>query len=73
MTLIPFGRDIYVRHTNVEGKAYVAHHRVWDADRFIAARQREADALNADQKQDKPRLARVEQITEEQYRKEHTK
>ncbi|OWG18286.1 hypothetical protein KDK82_1765 [Delftia sp. K82] len=53
-------RDIYVRHTGKEGNSYVNQHRVWDADRFIAAQQ--AEAAKAGGK------AKAEQITEEQYR-----
>lgn len=73
MTVEITTRDIWMRHTNVDGKSYVAEHRVWDADRFVASQQRAAANLNADQKPGRPRLAKAEQITEEQYLKERTK
>jgi len=60
-------RDIFLRHTTVDGKSYVASHRVWDADRYVAAQKKAAADVNAKQDANKPRLARVEQITEEQY------
>ncbi|WP_431276225.1 hypothetical protein ACQ858_08220 [Variovorax ureilyticus] len=61
-------RDIFVRYTAVDGKSYVAEHRVWDPDHFIATRKKAADAENARQDPGAPRKAGVEQITEEQYR-----
>ncbi|MBT2326068.1 hypothetical protein J7E62_27445 [Variovorax paradoxus] len=61
-------RDIYMRHTATDGASYVAEHRVWDADRFIAAHKKAAADVNAKQEAGKPRKAGVEQITEEQYR-----
>ena len=70
MSATAHGRDIYMRHTDTGGKSFVRLHRVWDADRFVAARQAEAEKLNADVKDGAPRLAKAEQITEEQYRKE---
>lgn len=33
--------EIYVRHTSKDGSSYVQEHRVWDADRFMAARKDE--------------------------------
>jgi hypothetical protein len=60
-------RDIYLRHTAVDGKSYVAEHRVWDADRFIASQQKAAAAVNEKQAPGAPRHARVDQITKEQY------
>ena len=71
MTLI--GRDIYMRHTAVDGNSYVQTHRVWDADRFVAAQQCEAARLNAAAKEDDPKaraLAKAEQITEAQFNHE---
>lgn len=65
----PDTREIYLRHTGPTGEAYNASHLVWDADRFIASQQAAADGLNADQKKGAPRLAKVEQITKEQYLK----
>ena len=70
MSAIPCGRDLYMRHTDTSGKSYVQLHRVWDAERFIAAREAEARRLNQDVKGDAPRLACVQQITREQYLKE---
>ena len=70
MELALIGRDIYVRHTSVEGKSHVMQHRVWDADRFLTQQQAAVDKVNADQKPDAPRLAAVQQITQEQYLKE---
>lgn len=67
------GRDIFMRHTNTDGKAYVMNHRVWDAERFIASQQQAVAKLNADARQanpPKPALAKAEQITDDQYRKE---
>jgi hypothetical protein len=55
-------RDVYARHTSKKGTSYVACHRVWDADRFFKVRQAEAAKEGG--------AAKVEQITEEQYRKE---
>ncbi len=63
-------RDIWVRHTSTTGSSHVQHHRVWDAQRFIDARAKDAAEVNAKQKDGEPRLARVEQITEEQFKKE---
>lgn len=61
-------RDIYLRHTSVDGKSYVQEHRVWDADRFLATRQDEARKLNKDAAaKGKPASAAVEQITHQQY------
>lgn len=69
----PDTREIYLRHIGPTGESYNASHFVWDADRFIASQQAAAAALNADQKKGAPRLAKVEQITQEQYTKERTK
>jgi hypothetical protein len=62
-------RSVYLRHTDTSGASYVAEHFVWDADRFLAARQQAAKAVNDDQKPGQPRLAKVEQITHSQYLK----
>jgi hypothetical protein len=64
------GRDIYLRHTATDGKSFVQEHRCWDADRFIASQQQAAAKVNADTKPGTPRLAKVEQITANQYRTE---
>ena len=58
-------RDVYARHTNKEGKSYVARHRVWNADRFFAARADEATKEGG--------KAKCEQITEQQFNKERAK
>jgi hypothetical protein len=68
-------RSIYVRHTGTDGKSYLAEHRVWSTEQqdgattLIAARTAEAQAENAKAKRkNEPALAKVEQITEDQYR-----
>lgn len=63
-------RDIWIRHTDVNGATYPQCHRVWDGDRFVASQQEAAEKLNADQKPGLPRKARAEQITEEQFNAE---
>jgi hypothetical protein len=65
------GRDIYLRHTDTDGHSYVREHR--DAERFIASQQQAAGRLNADALNEvppKPAKAQVQQITDDQYRKE---
>lgn len=62
------GRDIYVRHTDTNGKSHVEQHRVWDRDRFIASRQADASQANAKVEGDGKRLAKVELITAEQFK-----
>lgn len=71
-------RDLFVRY--VDGKsARVVCHRVWDAERFMAARIAECDNANADARQKCkpgdpiPLLADVQQITQEQYRAERAR
>ncbi len=64
------GHDLYMRYTNAAGKSYVQAHRVWDKTLFIETQQRAAEKTNQDQKQGQPRLAKAEQITQEQYAKE---
>lgn len=64
MAMEHVGRDIYLRHTDKDGKSYVQQHRVWDADRFITS-QMEA-ALKVGGK------AMVQQLTREQYATERT-
>ena len=66
-------RDLHLRHTGTDGKAFVQQHRVWDADRFLAARQSDAADANAKAKDGAPRLAKVELITAEQYRAERAR
>ncbi len=66
-------RDLFMRHTDTNGHSWVQCHRVWNAQRFIAAQAAAAAQLNAAVKGDAPRLAKAEQITEEAYRKEGKK
>lgn len=67
-------RDIFVRHTATDGTSTVQQHRVWDAERFMAARQADAVKLNADVKGDEaPRKAKAEQITADQYSAERAR
>lgn len=66
-TSSPAARDLHLRHTATNGTSYVQCHRVWDADRFLLARQGEAHKANAEAKGDAPRLAKVELITRETY------
>lgn len=61
-------RDLYLRHTDTQGRSTVTLHRVWDADRFLAARVAEAAKANADVKGDEPRKAAVAIATEADYR-----
>lgn len=69
------GRDLYMRHTGGDGTSYVTCHRVWDADLFEAAQRQAASkaAIEAGQKSGTPGKQRAERITEEQFKKEHTK
>lgn len=73
MALELMGRDLWLRHTGTDGKSHVMQHRVWDADRFVASQQAAVAKVNADQKGDAKHTARVEQITEEQYRAERAR
>ncbi len=59
------GRDMYIRSTDEKGAVTHSRHRVWDAGLFMAAREREAEKLNAEKKSTK---AGVEQVTDDQYR-----
>lgn len=73
MTIEMLTRDIFMRITSPDGKARVQSFRVWDADRFVAARA--VEALKANEKEDDPknRKAKAEQITEATYLKEKSK
>lgn len=51
--------EIYVRHTSKAGSSYVQQHRVWDADRFMAARRSEVQKEGG--------KAAVQQLSREQY------
>lgn len=67
MNAVTHGFDLYVRSTDVNGKATVREHRAWDKDRLLASLQTAAAKENAKQKDGEPRRAKVEQITREQY------
>lgn len=64
------GYDFYYRATDAQGKTAVRETRVWDKELFLASLQEAADKENAKQDAGKPRRAAVQQITQEQYRKE---
>lgn len=65
------GFDLFMRHTDTDGKATVRSTRVWDKALFLAAREAEAQRENAKAKEKgKPALAAAQQITQEQYLKE---
>jgi hypothetical protein len=70
MALELMGRDLWLRHTDTNGKSHVVQHRVWDGDRFVEAQKKAAEKVNEQQKDDEPKKARVDQITEDQYLKE---
>lgn len=72
-TMEILARDIFLRHTAVDGSSHVVQHRVWDADRFIASQEAAAAKVNAEQKGETGRRAGVQQITQDQYRKERQK
>lgn len=63
-------RDIHIRHTAGNGKTHVQSHRVWDGAKFFDTLQREAVNLNAAQRDPSQCQAKVEMITEDQYRAE---
>jgi len=64
------GLDLYLRSTDTTGRVTLSEHRVWDASRFIAARQAEASDANtkATAKQE-PAKASAQQITREQFKR----
>lgn len=73
MTTSMPGRDIYLRHTDTAGHSWVQQHRVWDIDRFVTAQKTAAAGVNRDavaKDPTAPALAKVEQITNEQYHSE---
>ncbi|UUC95453.1 hypothetical protein [Comamonas sp. C11] len=51
--------EIYVRHTSKDGSSYVQEHRVWDADRFMAARRDDVAKEGG--------RSAVQQLTREQF------
>ncbi len=63
-------RYIYMRLTDIKGKSHVSQHLVYDAERFVASQKDAARNLNDEVKGDQPRLAKAEQITEEQFNNE---
>lgn len=64
------GRDMYIRTTQPNGKSSVSMHRVWDAQRFITAQQREA-ADRASKDKTAPDI--VSTATADEYIEQHTK
>lgn len=60
------GSDLWMRCTDERGAATYSAHRVWDAERFVAARQAEAEAINNRHGSTK---ASAERITLDQYLK----
>lgn len=67
-------RDIFLRHTGPDGATFVACHRVWDADRFIASQRKEAALAAAKaREEEKSALHAVQQITETEYAEERKK
>ena len=63
-------RDLHLRITDTNGNAVVRCHRVWDGDLFLFAQQGDAHKANAKVEGDKPRMAKVELITEAIYHAE---
>jgi hypothetical protein len=72
-------RDVFMRHTDADGRSHVFCHRVWISDsdaleRFLRRKQDEVREMNTRAHLDgKPELARSEQITEEQYKANRSK
>lgn len=63
-------REIWIRYTDPAGQNFVQEHRVWDADRFLAARHVDAEAANAKARKENPAapaVATIEQLTHAQY------
>lgn len=64
--------DLYLKSTDARGCITFSEHRVWSADRFMAARNQEAAIENAKARQDDPDrkadLAKVEQLTDDQFK-----
>jgi hypothetical protein len=65
MQLEMVGLDVWLRHTDKDGRSHVMQHRCWDRERFVQS-QRDAARKQGG-------LADVQQITPEQYKKERTK
>lgn len=64
------GRDIYIRTTSANGNTAVTQHRVWNAERFITAQQREA-VERANKDGAAPDI--VTSASAEEYRDQHRK
>jgi hypothetical protein len=71
--------EVYLRHTSPGGTTYVTEHRVWNAELLLSSQRAAVEKVNADdaKKTDSERkaagwktLARVEQITIDQYKAE---
>lgn len=62
MNLEMMGHDIWMRYTSKTGKTHVSMHRVWNKEKFLAARA--AEAKKEGGKSD------AVQITQEQYNAE---
>lgn len=54
-------RDLYLKHTDKEGRSHVQQHRVWDASLFVQTQDRAARELGG--------KAAIELSTEEDYKK----
>jgi len=59
--------DMHIRYTDENGTQRAVQHRVWDGERFFAARLAEAQQQRKTHGHGK---VNVEMITAEQYRKE---
>jgi hypothetical protein len=44
-------RDIYMRHTDKDGRSYVQEHRVWAAARFVESQRVAAAKVNGSAQQ----------------------
>lgn len=67
MALEPSGRDVFMRHTDPNGKTHVDLHRAWDVDAFLASQKQAADNVNNAEANPLKRQVRAEQITRDQY------
>lgn len=59
------GVDVYVRHTDINGRSHVEHHRAWDRDLFLKSLARAAAGVGGE--------AKAEALTEEQYQRARRK
>ncbi len=73
-TMETSARDVFMRHTDNEGRSHIFCHRVWICDsgaldRFLTRKYDDVRSTNARaMSEGKPALASCEQITEEQYK-----